>query len=194
MELINKVNKVTKVTITDLPPEIHCHIYKYIQSPIDKFNFATSSVIFYNSIDINEVIHNMRMKSIVRQINSIEYECDEPNSLYANQSSFREIGNRKVTYTFWKCKVEYDIGLYRQKDFADYLYCFIDGITEFKNNCGRSPIIASSNFRRIKTNLYTLNTARKCIIDWAHNRAGNLTIIEIFNNNSLKKKSYYIYK
>lgn len=173
--------------ITDLPPEIHYLICNHITSSIDKFNFALTSITIYNSVDTNKITHNMKMKSILDQINSIYYDCETSLTFVNNKISTRRLGKREAQYTLWKCREKHN--MYKFRSFADILNCFTIRQNEFKNNCSRIPVIYKSQFD-FKSSLYTLNTIRKCIIDWDINEGHYHIKTQIINNNSLKPKNY----
>lgn len=129
------------------------------------------------------------MKSIVEQINSINYRCEKPSPFSAVQSSCRGFNNKnKVNYVLWRC-LDID-NIYKSHKFADQLNCYIYELGEFRNNCGRNP--TTQYFQDyLKYYLYTLNTARKCPIDWTYYPTRNYKLLYIFNNNSLKIKNYH---
>lgn len=185
MKLINYLLK-----LTDLPPEIHHCICNHIKSPTDKLNFALTSVTIYNSLDIGKITHNIKMKSIIKEINSIKYKINKPLIGLSSQSSKRTFGEHMTHYVFWKYDKRDNKCKYRS--FAGQLNCFTDGQIKLKNNCGRTPITHNSPTFG-KSQIYTLNTPRKCIVDWSIYSADNCIMFQIFDNNSLKTKKYKKY-
>jgi hypothetical protein len=163
-DLIMGITNTSETILTDLPPEIHYLICEHMKSATDKFNFAISSVVIYNSLDVDKISHMMKMKPTINQIKSIIYKIDkQPPGVY-NGSSSCDTGQRRARYVFWRYGEKN--GVFKSIDSVSYLNCYTYNRTEPKNICVRVPITKYSLSYKM-TKVYTLKTFRSCAINWS---------------------------